>query len=759
LFILLLVHLLSFSTPQFNLPLVLEGLTISWVLLAVALNSDQDWSGALSAGVSRPSLFFGICFFALVSLGGVRAWHSFFDHSYASSLCFQHLPYPWQVVECIAHAGTDMKPELRLFSYSATAALLFAAFVWCLPHQRLMAAYKVIVLVGLIFAGLTLLAHFSGSTQLLPVWLFNNEFGSSRMTYLVQNPSWLWPYLVVPLVLSISFFLFQTSRSKGFSRLLVRFVAGVGFLLIATVVVGSAQRGGAVGLFVVVLSSVFVWMWFYLSRRFFWIAASLVALSAIVCSAAFLGGYLDGALANLNLPSRLTQGQTFLDTPRVSIWRLAMDLLQQRPWFGFGYGKWHEAFTLGALAENQPGLIFDTAHNFFVQVLFELGLLHSLLIFGTFIFGPLVLIRCCRDENPRILAAIILPAFVVVLVVQEFDFIRATYYLYAVFWGCLLGLARLSTISSQGDECRILRGALGSKPLVAQRWSRVARLSLFIGSGTCAASTIFVFSGFSSVGYQYEASVRTGHKPQVRWHRPWGSFQFVTFGHSLMALFGQRHVLGTDAYALFRVRQAVARSFDQSFLDQGHQVHWGGTLSLTDPPGVVRFMAAPITKWPSPKHQVWYSNHKSDFGRAVSVMTQWPPYLSRLPLVAAVGIHDFEPDPGQSSPATSDGLRPQMAWCSKTCRVVLLPCAGNRSRVLRVSASRSDVSQGDPLVVAIRQESVPDQEHEFTDDSPRDLLVAGGEWIELDAARAFVPGGNDHRSLGILLRGASCQAQ
>ena len=63
------------------------------------------------------------------------------------------------------------------------------------------------------------------------------------------------------------------------------------------------------------------------------------------------------------------------------MWSLAWEeSIKNNLWFGNGYGKWLSDFSKLPGSEN---IGYDTAHNFWIQSIFELGLIHTSVILMT----------------------------------------------------------------------------------------------------------------------------------------------------------------------------------------------------------------------------------------------------------------------------------------------------------------------------------------------------------------------------------------
>ncbi|GAA5039741.1 O-antigen ligase family protein [Microbacterium fluvii] len=80
-------------------------------------------------------------------------------------------------------------------------------------------------------------------------------------------------------------------------------------------------------------------------------------------------------------------------TGRTDIWEAAVLAWQTRPWLGVGWGSFSSDSTLAAIQEGLYGWVRDHAHNGFIQVLTELGLVGIIVLAWTLL---LILARSLR---------------------------------------------------------------------------------------------------------------------------------------------------------------------------------------------------------------------------------------------------------------------------------------------------------------------------------------------------------------------------
>ena len=79
---------------------------------------------------------------------------------------------------------------------------------------------------------------------------------------------------------------------------------------------------------------------------------------------------------------------------RLQIWKLAFQSLGNSLsmghfvplLLGHGYGSWYQSFGAIAKENNRLDLLLDTAHNFLVQNIFELGIVHTAALVGFLVY-------------------------------------------------------------------------------------------------------------------------------------------------------------------------------------------------------------------------------------------------------------------------------------------------------------------------------------------------------------------------------------
>ena len=82
-----------------------------------------------------------------------------------------------------------------------------------------------------------------------------------------------------------------------------------------------------------------------------------------------------------------------IDAPgmeRLGVWKNGLKAWLQHPWLGSGIGHWKIVFCKPMVT----GTVWKTAHNEFLQMLFEMGIIFPVIVFG-------YLVRCFRRYRPH----------------------------------------------------------------------------------------------------------------------------------------------------------------------------------------------------------------------------------------------------------------------------------------------------------------------------------------------------------------------
>ena len=258
-------------------------------------------------------------------------------------------------------------------------------------------------------------------------WLYDGPDFGHRAHSVFSHPNTLSAYLVIILGLGLGLGLKGLAKQRQFNWQQWAETGAIALCIIAIFCTGS--RNGVLIAFVLVAIAL------YAARRHRWVMLSgLVGSGAI--AAAVLAWGIGGRSLSLVL---ITQD------PRIGVWRLALDMIWQRPWLGWGFAGLRLTYEPGSI----PGYeSIAHAHNVWLFLASEAGIpvmLGFCVIIGrlyyegvsTFIWGKL------PAENRAILLGYLL-AFASCLMFALFDVTLFDSRINVLSWGLLAGIYLLS---------------------------------------------------------------------------------------------------------------------------------------------------------------------------------------------------------------------------------------------------------------------------------------------------------------------------
>jgi hypothetical protein len=316
---------------------------------------------------------------------------------------------------------------------------------------------------------------------------------------------------------------------------------------------------------------------------------------------------INKIFSSIGIHTRVGSGASSLSHERLEMWRIAWGAIKESFWLGHGQGSWTREFGKAAEAAGRPDLIFDTAHNFFVQSVFELGILHSLLIVSLFAF---VLInigkKIFRTQGTAKKSWFVATcaAYAIILAVQEVDFVRSSFYQHAVFWGFVIG--DVGTTSSENiQQTQSAKSIALKAKLMLMR--NITLLGVLAFSMILAFISLF---GFSLAGSQYEANAKNGFNPKVRWLGSFGTLNYI------LPRADQRHPV-----ARFKVLKTHATEYSV-LTKQG----WS-KVQIANPELGSAYIDIPASTSFQLPLVVKFNDSRNDFGRNISTLVEWPPQI------------------------------------------------------------------------------------------------------------------------------------
>ncbi len=551
-------------------------------------------------------------------------------------------------LECRLHAGVNQHYALRTY-YALTAAVLYGMSAFVLVRRRidgaavlatsLILASATVVLVGYvsaIFAAVKL----PGLQQLLPENLMFNAWGRRRMSQIIGNPSWVWPYLG-PLFAWVLYrfasLLTNNDSARHHRVLLLRAVAALA-VLAALLVTG--QRGAWI-MTALMIGTAGVYV---LRRR-------VPALSETGAAGFLLRPHniilltISGAVVALVAAYVLG-----LAEPRLRIWAAAGEFIVRAPWTGHGYAAWFQ--LIREYVESSAagdGVLYDTAHNLYLQLFAELGLIH-----GGVCLALLAAIgrsawhnagQAGESRDLRLLVALGLASFLTATLIQEVDYILPTFYLTAAFWGGLTGIDGGRSSCTAAESPRVARAA----------WAGGA-----VGFSGLAALALALFSWGASA---YEAPAHRApadeHSVLSRWLSPDVTLTAFSAGSG-------------KAYS---VHPLVAMVRPGTYEHDGRRVAWSeeaidrASLVLTNGEFLPR------------RHRIRFSQGFPDSTRFVAAMAAYPPARTDLGILRSHGLEPAQicKSSYKALPGAGNGC-PTARRCPGGCEFTAVSC-GRRERL------------------------------------------------------------------------------
>jgi hypothetical protein len=432
--------------------------------------------------------------------------------------CANIAPSAFVRLECYLQGAIIQFPGPRQFYMIITAFFVgifsfFFARTFAMGQKFLANA---VVLFSCIYCIAVFVGIYFGFDYLMPTYLGRAEYGGGRFALIHPNPSWIWPYLAPGLVCS----LWGTTQNITFARKIIFLGASI---LLTISIYKTGQRGGLL-LGVTLWTILAIWRVtrFNLRHKKAKITASILLL--FVFSTAIYFGQ------DLWIKLMTGLGRThFFDASRIAIWSAALPhVLAQKPLLGFGYASWFQEFR--SIAHTAGAPLFDTAHNLFVQMLFEHGILGSFLLLSSLSLIAWTGLKNNKNENGKLFVYLGCSAFFCCATVQEIDYIRPTYYLHSLLWGILAGGSGIdaSRINQNRPADSESNSFFTVKNLKAAS-TRKLKLTTILVISLASATSYFAAIYFTFGAFPFEGDLAKKEEKIGRWLGPIA--QIKTFGH------------------------------------------------------------------------------------------------------------------------------------------------------------------------------------------------------------------------------------
>ena len=371
----------------------------SWSLLAAAIALTLlVWAAAQLAGTSPQSKAVWPVVAAAATTAPVWAW-AFVQTLPASTFAWLAPPAIWAqaleagTVEAVPRVGLDAEGGgdalMRLICYAAMFWLAWRLALDAVRARRLLA---VILVTATLCAAYGLIAHFAGWEAI--GWIPKTAYlGDVTGTFVNRNSFATYANLGVVICLALLAEPLLAARAPGELRRLAvqmmqqtlerRLLVLLALGILVTASLRSHSRGGLLSLALTV--AVMAVLLFLVARPR--LPAVLAVLTATIAA-----GWMLVAISGAGTLERIGQIDANYDLEeagRLAYWQVSLGMVAERPWQGFGYGNFEEAFA--QYRDERFNDRVDMAHNTYIEHLVELGVPATVLLY----LGPLVLFLYC----------------------------------------------------------------------------------------------------------------------------------------------------------------------------------------------------------------------------------------------------------------------------------------------------------------------------------------------------------------------------
>ena len=245
-----------------------------------------------------------------------------------------------------------------------------------------------------------------------------------------------------------------------------RWLGGLLLLFIMFAVFLSGSRTGLIGGSVVLVA----WAAFD-SRLSASTRIALVVSVAFAWAMPWVSAHLPfGAHRTIGIATRASDG----DSSHFAIWKNAVEMVQQQPWLGVGWGEFNFAWTLTPFP-HRPTAFFDHTHDLPLQLIVELGIPLALVVLGLLFWALWQgLVRAWSTQGPEghgARAAWVMVAMIGIHSLDEYPLWYAYFLLPAAWaWGFTLGSGPAPRPAAE----ETLSGVVGGRPVDAGKLIRLS---------------------------------------------------------------------------------------------------------------------------------------------------------------------------------------------------------------------------------------------------------------------------------------------
>lgn len=323
---------------------------------------------------------------------------------------------------------------MRLISYGL---VFWIALPYCQSSTKARRVISLIMSAGFIYSFIALMAYFSDFEGIALV----NNGSNDKITGTFVNRNHFATYAGLTLLCSMALLSegveisgrYNLGGYIGVQRFLDNLIQRTWWPLLCFIVIGTAlllthSRGGFLS---VVIGIVILLFSLNLKRRNNYLLSALAVFMVIGGWLFLVSGdtlsYRFGNIENENLD-------------RLTVYRITVEAIVDNPWLGFGLGCFQEGFSLYKTAEISGSkflpVLWDYAHNSYLETIFELGVPAAFVLFFCFVKLALICLKgLFTRKKDQIFPALGLAATALIATHALVDFsmqIPAVAYLYAV---------------------------------------------------------------------------------------------------------------------------------------------------------------------------------------------------------------------------------------------------------------------------------------------------------------------------------------
>lgn len=617
----LLVALFAPGNPDYTFPLSLEILVMGFFCLAVSFspkNSQVDNKVSFS---KEQASWIGLGVILIVFYLTPRLVVSFLEAKKSGLFQCEKAGDIINKLECVFHSPIvdyyGFRTYLQVITSSIVTLLTYLLFS---GEKRAKTAVKILAVWTLAFVVVSFVGQIFFGNRIIPSWMGYSVY-TKNMTAIISNPGWTWVYLSVGFASLVSLFLSE------YSSKIKKILYAVGTIVVALGLLATQQRG-ALGLILFLPFSYMVWFFFgkkSSSKRESLLKIIFISIIPAILMALYL---FPSALREIARSFGYDFKAISFNSPRFEIWRASWDLFLEKPLLGHGYGSWFQAISsMRAKYPNVP--VYDTAHNFYVQFIVEHGLIFTLI----HVFLLCLIVKKLFEKNESKLGKVftfgILSSLFVVTLLQEFDYIRPTHYLYGMAFGIMFAFRK-----GDSNNSRLIR-------LDQQKF----KLSFRLLGASAVLAGMYLLILFPIGVFPYEKGA-----PFSRWVGPSAK---ISAGSSLKA---------HKAYSIIPIGRKYSKYYQITSLDLS-------TLSLTknEPKPFGKYIELNNgSKFLPTQH--WFTTNRfvKQDARKIAFTAVYPPLQSNLSTTNIKGLYDWE----------SDGIN-SGRWCNGNCVFTSKSCGVN----------------------------------------------------------------------------------